>query len=119
VQREFGLRNDKDLRIIHSDAIEWVRHNTIKFDLIVDDLFLDTDAVPQSLEGDYISDIGDILSEDGIYIKNTMFRDLNGHDSLREKLNGKFQLVEVLYIKSFGNRVFYCNKPYKSQKPYP
>ena len=47
-QDEFSLESDKNLEIIHDDAIDFVEHTEKKFDLIIIDIFIDT-LVPESI----------------------------------------------------------------------
>ena len=69
----FGLR-EENCQLVHANAVEWVRnHPHLKFDLVIDDLFSDTDGVAVravNANAGWLNQLSSLLNEDGTLVCN-------------------------------------------------
>jgi spermidine synthase len=72
---EFGIRPDKNLRIETTDAAEYVRRKTHKFDLILIDLFIDNKVPDILLQRPFWEDTAGKTAPGGIILFNAFLDD--------------------------------------------
>ncbi len=72
-KKYFGVRY-RNVQLIHADAISWVQNYTgNKFDLIIEDLFIEEDGLPIRLMHDDVSWLDcmlELLTENGLLVLN-------------------------------------------------
>ena len=114
-EKEFGINQYEDIRIIHADAFEFVNTNSDCFDLIIIDLFL-IDTIPETCtQSSFIQAVCKGLHKNGKLVFNTMrdtlpkqvFQDMvlclnkNGVSThILQKLEGENDMI--LGIKNIG-----------------
>ena len=52
-KEEFNLKTDQNLKIFCQDAVQFLNENTLNFDLIIIDIFIDTEIPNFVLEGNF------------------------------------------------------------------
>lgn len=108
-KQHFELDQYKNLSIMVMDAQDAVKQLSDKvYDLIIDDVFLD-DAIPTFCATDeYLLQIRRILSEKGVYWRNTMAHSDQQMSQYPILLERCFNQVHVLEHKQFGNKLYFC-----------
>jgi spermidine synthase len=108
-KNEFNIQTGEYMNIIHEDAIIWIKQNSITFDLIVDDLYLDLKIVPESLSENFVSTIPERLNPSGFYLKNCIF---NEDDNEQAYLNLLAHYFSEVTFKSYHdlNKMILCKK---------
>jgi spermidine synthase len=108
-KKDFNIQPDKNLEVIHDDAITWIKQNRNTFDLIIDDLYLDLTIVPESLDESFISAIPDNLSDDGLYFKNCIFDENSNEQAYLNLLAHYFSEVNFTSYHDL-NKMILCRK---------
>ncbi len=110
-KEEFKMNTYPALEIVIDDAFEWVKNNQdCKFDLIIDDLFLD-DQVPETcFEKKYLEYMSHLLSENGIYFRNMMNIKENLRLTYETYLQSLFTRINCTKAKGYDNLIYLCSK---------
>ena len=90
----FKLDEIKNLTIVIDDAFEFVLKTKAKYDLIIIDIFQDTEMPNFLFENFFINRVGDLLKNNGYILFNTML--LNEKQNLRNKA----------YIQEFNTKSY-------------
>lgn len=108
-KQHFDLDQYNNLSIMVQDAQEAVKQlSDNAYDLIIDDVFLD-DAIPVFCATDeYLLQISRIMSDTGIYWRNTMAHSEQQISQYHILLERCFNQVQVLEHKQFGNKLYFC-----------
>lgn len=88
---EFGITTSEKLQIIEDDAFQFVKNATEKFQLIIIDLFIDTNVPPIFYEKEFCKNVSTLLQKDGFIIFN-----------VGVNLEKKSTAVETI-LTNFGN----------------
>ncbi|MCX6187300.1 MAG: fused MFS/spermidine synthase [Bacteroidetes bacterium] len=94
--KEFNIKPNENLELIHQDALQYVRTTKKKFDLIIIDLFIDN-KVPNAVYGlDFWGDICNVTHNDGIFLFNasTIVEMGNDIDELKILLSKMFTVEQ-------------------------
>ncbi len=86
---EFNLSENENLNIICDDALVFMKHNKSIFDLIIIDLFIDTEVPESFLTNSFWNDIIKINSDKGSILFNASLKDDND-----QKLSGIISQLE-------------------------
>ncbi|WKW46766.1 fused MFS/spermidine synthase [Myroides sp. JBRI-B21084] len=97
---DFGIIPDKSLEIINNDALQFIKYTKKTFDLIIVDLFTDSEIPEFVFNNSFIMQIHNILKINGTAILNTFI--LNDEHELRNQ-----KLIDLLQknfaVQSFKN----------------
>jgi spermidine synthase len=104
-QTHFGLI-DSNIKLIEADAFDWVKQNRRRFDIVVDDLFVDApgDPVrPFALNDTWLNQLLKKLTDNGVLIQNHL---LNSHaKQVAEELRQHFSSAILLTVPRYENVV--------------
>lgn len=107
-ERHFGLGSRQHLQVICKSAEQAVFDLLpASYDLVVDDVFLDNEMPDFSYGERYLEQIGRLLRQKGVYMRNVM-GDNKRTDSFESALRNIFQEIKVLVEPDFGNRIYLC-----------
>lgn len=73
IARKYFKCNTKNTKLVHADAYHWIKTNKQKFNVLLDDLFVDgpDDPVrPEAVNRDWMKQLSSALSQDGVLIQN-------------------------------------------------
>ncbi len=99
-----------NLNIIHADAFEWIKLNSeLKFDFIIDDLFMDDQVPEKCLENDFLTAIPALLNDNGIYFRNMMNLSSPVIQLYDNYLNAIYRQVNVYKAKGYENLIYLCS----------
>ena len=91
-EKEFGLMTFSDIKIVHADAIDFMRTNLAQFDLVIVDLFI-IDTIPEACtQSDFLKQLAQSLVHGGKLVYNT----------IRDTLPGASLANMVASLNSFG-----------------
>ncbi len=110
-QKYFNLDNAKNVNIIISDVINWVKkNNTKKFDLILIDLYIGKNIPPQLTHKSFIKDLKNILNTNGVVIINRL-RNKDNKLEIEEYIKKlKQEFSTVLVQTPIINHLIFCWK---------
>jgi spermidine synthase len=94
-QEEFLLKPNENLDFVCEDALKYVNHNAIKFDLIIIDLFIDIHVPEQFLEITFWEAVLKRKARNGVLLFNA---------SLEKSINYKLKVV-ISFLKSHVYKV--------------
>lgn len=97
-RNEFGLKEDEKLKIVCEDALVFMQLNSTSFDLIIIDLFIDTDVPKAFLMMPFWKDILKASSSNGAILFNASLAKRKSH-----ALN---EVIEFLKSHKFQTEVF-------------
>src|SRR5690606_17993240 len=109
----FGLENIPNLEIVISDAQQFVKINSEKYDLIIIDIFQDKEMPSFLFEKEFSEDLISLLDTNGVILFNTMKvsqKDINRNEDF--KLNycqNKFSIIEFNNVEG-SNDLFIIYK---------
>jgi spermidine synthase len=106
---EFGIRPDKNLRIETTDAAEYVRRKTHKFDLILIDLFIDNKVPDILLQRPFWENTAEKTAPGGIILFNA-FLDDDKLETVTDVLQEKGHTVERWPKINGANMMIYAIK---------
>ncbi|SRX55440.1 spermidine synthase [Aequorivita sp. CIP111184] len=69
-ENEFGISTSEELQIIEADAFKFVKNSKEKFDLVIIDLFIDTNVPPIFYGKEFCENISILLQKNGSIIFN-------------------------------------------------
>lgn len=69
-KEEFGITSSKKLQIIEGDAFQFVKNSTEKFQLIIIDLFIDTNVPPIFYGKEFCENVANSIQSNGSFIFN-------------------------------------------------
>lgn len=97
---------DSDRLTIHiDDAINYMKHNRVKSDIIFSDLY-NADGMEQNqVQADYLCDCMNSLTEQGVLVLNIWRRELQTPDELENLLNAEFQNRLLSFEVESGNTI--------------
>lgn len=107
-ERHFGLKKIPFLQVICTDAQQAV--TTLPagtFDLIIDDVFLDSTIPDFCFTSGYLLNNAALLKKQGVYMRNIMC-DKEQSDFFEEQVRNVFGEVRVLVEPDCGNRIYLC-----------
>ena len=114
-KKYFSLEQYKNLTLVNEDAFDFVFRCENKFDLIVVDLFVDLN-VPEKFTGEkFLSQLGKLISENGILFFNIVIYKMKlrdkGHELFKSMnaLIGKTEWCRIS-AQSSENWVFVCDR---------
>ena len=84
---EFGITGDGNTRIICSDAMDFIKQENKKYDLIIIDLFIDNKVPGQFLSPEFWTPLLGILAQNGYFIFNSITKTLHSVEPLMKILN--------------------------------
>ncbi len=95
---EFNLSENKNLKIICDDALDFMKKNKLLFDLIIIDLFIDTEVPDNFFNTSFWDDIIRSNSENGSILFNGSLRDDNDQKLLgiMSHLDSNYYHIEKL-----------------------
>lgn len=100
-QKEFGLSVDNNTEIIIEDAIKWTKENQTKkkFDIIVCDLYIGPLNPIESRTKQYILNLKQMLSPDGVLVYNAHFQEKNKQEFeiLMKNMRSLFSHVDIAF----------------------
>ncbi len=70
-REEFGINNSGNLKIIHEDALDYVKKSEERFELIVIDLFIDTQVPPLFYGEEFCKNVSHLMDKNSSIIFNT------------------------------------------------
>lgn len=109
-KEEFNMQRYDNLNIIHADAFEWIKLNSeLKFDFIIDDLFMDDQVPEKCLENDFLTAIPALLNDNGIYFRNMMNLSSPVIQLYDNYLNAIYRQVNVYKAKGYENLIYLCS----------
>lgn len=106
--RHFGIVPDAQLRIIQADATLHLHVLRERFDLVVVDLFIDSDPAPGTATGGFIHALRERVNEGGRLCYNTLVHDEHTAE-LAERVRNRMErtFLHCNELRSEGyNRVF-------------
>jgi len=109
---EYQLESNSNTTIICEDALQFVKTNTSKFDLIIIDLFIDIKVPKQFLELSFWEDVIKSKSTNGVILFNASLEDKKSNQlqSVIDFLKTKVYKVEV-YEKVNDTNTVIISKP--------
>lgn len=87
-KNDFNITRHKNLQIIHDNALNYVKTSSEKYDLLIVDLFIDTQVPKQFYSNDFCNNLKKLLSQKGVILFNTGI-DLN--DTTTNTLKNNFK----------------------------
>jgi spermidine synthase len=109
----FGLSDYKNVTIIQADAQLYIKQNTAFFDLIIVDIFIDTQMPSFLFEADFIKNTQNALQKNGYLVFNSMVKteqDKNRNNSYTAYFAPKnFHVTRLPLLERF-NEVFLVKK---------
>jgi len=107
IAKTFFYKNKENIIYIKDDAEKYIMNNKFKYDLIIDDLFINDNNKPPFCKSiEYIRNIRDSLTKKGIFISNQII----GPKHL-ENLNNIFSFVKtVQFTDIYTHRLVICMK---------
>ncbi len=113
-KKYFGLQEKSNLNIYNDDAVEYIKSNNKKYDLIFVDIFTPSGMPKGILTDDFFSDLENSLSEDGWISWNTWIRQ-NTFDKQIEQWNKFFNSVLVIPpVVKAGNVIMFGGKKHNT-----
>ncbi len=108
-KQEFDIEDHKNLNIICGDAqnISTISYGQ-KYDLIIDDIFVDDNIPSFCFQANYIQNCAQCLNEKGTYLRNMMFESIEKLSQFEIELSKHFGTIEILKVKKHGNLIFIC-----------
>lgn len=106
---EFELKKFKQVYTINADAYEWMyQNNRQRFDLILDDMFMDSDLPKDAYSSENLNAIKSHLTTEGVYIRNCIFKNEEERLTMHQKLSEIFDTVSHVIFEEI-NHFFICN----------
>ncbi|MCL5675790.1 MAG: hypothetical protein M1120_01545 [Patescibacteria group bacterium] len=119
-KKYFETDKINNLKIINSDAIDWVTRyfggrrrlqndeESKIFDIIFVDLYRGEKVEPKIENGAFLSELVRLVSQKGVIIFNRL--NFSGHKKETEEFKEKLQQIfsQVTFIKSYSNIIFLC-----------
>lgn len=98
----------RKLKIIHSDAYDYVIKSEIQYDLVTVDLFIDTSVPEKFFNLEFLEKLAQLLTPEGI----VLFSRLKAGDPLERRHKEQIPLLfpGSIDIETEGNRILYWNK---------
>lgn len=87
-QEEYGITPTDKLTIVNTDAFEFVKTTTTSYDLIIIDLFIDTEVPDGVYTSNFFNNIYRILNPNGQFVFNAALLHNNLPDVLTKTLSG-------------------------------
>jgi len=111
-KKYFGLTQTPNLKIICSDAIKAINNQQLaisNFDLVIVDLYLGEKIPPKSESLNFLKNLRNLLSKNGIVVFNRIF--WNGHKKEAKLFVQKTEKVfkEVKLVRTIANLLVICN----------
>ncbi|MCB0382726.1 MAG: fused MFS/spermidine synthase [Psychroserpens sp.] len=107
---EYQLDNNSNTTIICEDALQFIKNNTYKFDLIIIDVFIDINVPKPFLELSFWKDIITSKSSNGVILFNASLEDKKSSQlkSVIEFLKTKVYKVDVYDKVNDTNTIIIC-----------
>lgn len=103
----FGLDKIGNFKCVIADAEEFVKTSIITYDLIIIDIFKDTEMPSFLFEKSFIDNIKKLLQANGFILFNTMLLDSNKRDQLNQYLKNfeseKFDVTVLKNVERFND----------------
>jgi len=99
--------NFSKLKIHHSDALEWMKLNTNKFDLITVDLFIDKQVPEKFYTEDFMLSIKTSLTDNGVLLFSRLKENYKSEKLLNDNLKKVFLGGDDI---DTGGNLIYCFK---------
>lgn len=103
-KKYFGLDKIPGLKIVQTDAFDYVKKAKQNFDLIIVDLYLGDKFPPRAEEDKFLAKVKNLLSKDGMAIFNRLKINQNKLTFFEKKLRTHFSQVNL--IKTLTNLFF-------------
>lgn len=108
-RQHFGLDEYKNINLINMDARDAIKTlGENSFDLIIDDIFWDSDIPGFCMESEYLSQNKKLLKGNAVYMRNTMKTDAMDHKAYEKTLSGVFPMYYSLKHPDYGNKIYFC-----------
>lgn len=106
VARDIFKVTGPNIRLELSDARKWVEQHHSQFDVVIDDLFVDSDDDPErSFTSDsvWLEELNRIVSQEGVLVQNHLSRDAAIETA--DCLKGEFRSALTLTVPQYENVV--------------
>lgn len=119
----FNITRFKKLELIHADASDFVSMSTLKFDLIIVDVFVEDNVPKKFHQLPFIQRLDELLSENGILIFNKVINNSDHKNEMKlvsENINntmGKCVFHDIVFSNTKNSVLIFDRK--KSTKNYP
>ncbi len=105
----FNLNKYKNLETINADASLWIENaSENSFDLIIDDIFMDSIIPDFCFKKEYLENCSKLLIPNGIYFRNTMNLETSISEKYYNILSSVFKNIELLRVKNLDNSIYLC-----------
>mgnify|MGYP001039951829 CR=1 FL=1 len=101
------IENPKKLNLIYDDAIDFLKKNTEKYDLILCDLFIDHRTLKHSMDSSFLKNVKLCLSKNAFFVQNTMIPIKDEERDYFIKLEQVFHVVDLKVYQN-SNSIFFC-----------
>ena len=109
--QHFGLHQYQNIQIIQGDVVEKIKELPAQaFDFIIDDIFWDNQMPAFCLSQDYLQDACGLLTEGGVYMRNTMNLQPEEEEAFENKLRGIFANFYHLKHNEHNNKIYFCSR---------
>ena len=102
-KKYFHLPDSDRLTIHIDDAVSYMKHNSIKSDIIFSDLYNTKGMEPKQVQASYLRDCKNALNEQGVLILNIWRQTLQSRDELEELLALEFENRQLSFEVEGGN----------------
>ncbi len=112
-KRYFKVDEYKDTEIVEADAFEFVKQTQERFDMIIIDLFIDSNVPKQFTEADFLDRIEEIMNPKGVLIFNFITRSQSQKRIFRQALwyiNQQYYYTKDLPV--LGNNIVIIARKY-------
>lgn len=104
-KRFFHLPENQRLNIHIDDAINYMKHNCIKSDIIFSDLYNANGMESRQIQSSYLHQCKEALKEDGVLVLNIWRQELSSQSELEEELSLEFENRLVTFEVEGGNNI--------------
>jgi spermidine synthase len=104
-KRFFHLPENQRLNIHIDDAINFMKHNRIKSDIIFSDLYNTDGMESRQIQSSYLHQCKEALKEDGVLVLNIWRQELRSQSELEEELSREFENRLVTFEVEGGNNI--------------
>ncbi|MBC7425708.1 MAG: fused MFS/spermidine synthase [Bacteroidia bacterium] len=101
--KHFGIGKFKNVGLICEDAFKYLQNTNTKYDVIIDDLYLDIAMPGDSQQSDYFKDVIHRLTKNGLFIKNCIFTSDDHKTQFNKSISEVFPDIKVISIGKMNN----------------
>ena len=104
-KKYFHLPDSDRLTLHIDDAVNYMKHNPIKSDIIFSDLYNSEGMEPKQVQSSYLRDCKNALTEKGVLVLNIWHTNLQSHEALDELLSLEFANRLLSFEVESGNTI--------------